>query len=151
VRSLGNSAPEGLNCGIDFFVSSSDIQVIEINARWTGGLLPAEMARHLQLGRTDAVASFDTVSADRLNDYLDFTDRHLFGAHKGAFAVAPMGFSPYLYEAEGQQRVHVWQLTIGDYDDFKRAKNEVLGPDQLPVANTIDLSHIKDHIAGTRF
>ncbi len=146
VRSLGYSAPQGLNCGIDFFVSSDDIQVIEINARWTGGLLPAEMARRLNLGRTDAVASFDTVSADRLNDYLAFAERYLFGTHDGAFAVAPMGFSPYLYEVDGERRVHVWQLTIGDYEDFKRVKDEVLGLDQLPVASAIDLGHI----TGTR-
>lgn len=150
VRSLGYSARQGLNCGIDFFVSSDDIQVIEINARWTGGLLPAEMARRLNLGRTDAVASFDTVSADRLNDYLAFAERYLFGTHDGAFAVAPMGFSPYFYEVEGERRVHVWQLTIGDYENFKRVKDEVLGPDQLPVASTIDLCHITDHTTGTR-
>ena len=142
VRREGYSAPEGLNCGIDFFISDDDIRIIEINARWTGGLLPAEMARRLRLGSSDAVASFDTVSVDRLADYLAFVDNHLFGEAEGAFSVAPLGFSPYLHHADGHSRVHVWQLTIGDYEAFKASKDRILGADELPVASTIDLSTI---------
>ncbi|MCC5873904.1 MAG: hypothetical protein JJU22_15990, partial [Gammaproteobacteria bacterium] len=62
VRSKGYSAAEGLNCGIDFFVRGDDIMIIEINARWTGGLMPAEMVSRLGIGDGDTVVAFDSIA-----------------------------------------------------------------------------------------
>ncbi|MDA0273591.1 MAG: hypothetical protein O3C68_10115, partial [Proteobacteria bacterium] len=44
-RQQGYTSPEGYNCGVDYFISDDDFKVTEINARWTGGLFPAEMIR----------------------------------------------------------------------------------------------------------
>ena len=58
VRSEGYTAPEGLNCGLDFFVPKSgadSVIVTEINARFTGGLMPAEVVRRLNLSERDTV------------------------------------------------------------------------------------------------
>ena len=40
IRSLGYSAPEGLNCGIDYFVRGDDIRIIETNAPVDGRPVP---------------------------------------------------------------------------------------------------------------
>lgn len=45
-RSHGYSSPEGLNCGIDYFINyDGGFLVTEINAGWTGGLFPTEIIR----------------------------------------------------------------------------------------------------------
>ena len=37
-RDHGHVAEEGINCGIDYFVSGDEVIVTEINARWTGAI-----------------------------------------------------------------------------------------------------------------
>jgi len=71
VQAQGYHAPGGLNCGIDFFVRGDDIRVIEINARWTGGLFPAELLKRLDARAEHSVAFIDMLSPDRLPDYLE--------------------------------------------------------------------------------
>lgn len=142
VRSKGYVAPEGLNCGIDFFVGdaadSEPIFIIEINARWTGGLMPAEMVRRLGAGSPGAVAVVDTVSVARFADYLAFLEGHLYDRAR-PFSMAPMGFSPFGPELDGDQRVYVWHLVLGDLAAFREAKDAALGPEQLAATSSVEL------------
>ncbi len=137
VRELGYSAPEGLNCGIDFFVRGDDIVVIEINARWTGGLFPAELLKRLQAEHEHSVAFIDVISESRLPDYLEFMQAHLHPG--GEFRMVPMGFSPFPQDFNGTASVYMWQVVMGDYEAFKRAKNAALGAAELPTADAITL------------
>jgi hypothetical protein len=142
VRSEGYTAPEGLNCGLDFFVPKDgrdDVIVTEINARFTGGLMPAEVVRRLQLGVRDTVVCFATVGRDRLDDYLAFNERHLYGDRSAAFATLPLGFSPYTTEIDGREMVFVWQMVWGDFDAAVAAKNQALGSAELGVLDLIKL------------
>lgn len=142
VRAKGYVAPEGLNCGIDFFVGegadADPIYIIEINARWTGGLMPAEMVRRLGAGSPGAVAAVDTVSVSRFEDYLAFLEGHLYDRTQ-PFSMAPMGFSPFGPEVEGDQRVYVWHLVFGDLAAFRAAKDAALGPEQLMATASVTL------------
>jgi len=142
VRCKGFVAPEGLNCGIDFFVGddagSEPIVIIEINARWTGGLMPAELVRRLGAGSPGAVAVVDTVSVSRFADYLAFLEGHLYD-RASPFSMAPVGFSPFGPAVDGDQRVYVWHLVFGDLAAFREAKDLVLGPEQLAATSSVVL------------
>ena len=140
VRSLGYSAPEGLNCGIDYFTNGNDIRIIETNARWTGGLFPAWMRKRLKLGNRPTVSFFDSISVDRLADYQAFAETHLHTPNKQPFSAVPLGFSPYTFNLEGRERAFIWQMVIGDLEAFKQAKHRALGPGELTTADKITLN-----------
>lgn len=140
VRQQGYVAAEGLNCGIDFFVSDDGIQIIEINARWTGGLMPAEMIRLLGAGDPGAVAVVDTVGAAQIADYLGFLEQQLHSRDRNApFAMVPMGFSPYGPVVDGEQQAYVWHLIFGDLAAFRAAKDEALGERALLASASVEL------------
>lgn len=140
VRSKGYSAAEGLNCGIDFFVRGDDIMIIEINARWTGGLKPAEMVKRLNTGDNDTVVAFDSIATAHLEDYLRFCDQHLYRGKGEAFAAIPMGFSPYTFvDDSGVERMYVWQMVTGRLQAFRAAKSGALDAGDLTVTAAISL------------
>ena len=135
-RDHGHVAEEGINCGIDYFVSGDEVIVTEINARWTGGLFPAEFLR--RLGITEpAVAFFDMVSVAQRDAVRAFQREHLFPAEGDAFAYVPMGFTPFAMEIEGSERYFVWQIVVGDFAAFVEAKRQALTEDAFPTANLI--------------
>ena len=134
-RSHGHVATEGINCGIDYFVSGDDVIVTEINARWTGGLFPAEFLRRLNVSRP-AVAFFDMVPCADAAAICDFQQRYLYPG-TGAFSYIPMGFTPFAMEIEGAERYFVWQIVEGDFSAFIQAKSAELGDATFPTANSI--------------
>ena len=140
VRSLGYSAPEGLNCGIDYFINGGDIRIIETNARWTGGLFPAWMRQRLKLGNRPTISFFDSIAVDRLADYQAFATDHLHTPEKQPFSAVPLGFSPYTFAMEQRDRLFIWQMVIGDFEAFKRAKLTALGPNEMTTADKIRLA-----------
>jgi len=90
VRKLGYASPQGFNCGIDFFIDSSresqdDLIVIEINARWTGGLFPAQLIQRLGFQQLGSVAFIDIISSSALDEYLEFIATHGLIDEQGAF------------------------------------------------------------------
>lgn len=137
-RHHGYSAPEGLNCGIDYFVRGDELMITEINARWTGGLFPAEFCRQLETDR-NAIAFFDMVRRDYLEEFMLFQQSHLYDKDKTtAFAYVPMGFSPYPVTIEGTEYVYLWQIVLGDFDAFKQQLAEAFEPGTLMVAPGIE-------------
>ena len=134
-RSHGHVADEGINCGIDYFVSGDDVIVTEINARWTGGLFPAEFLRRLKVDRP-AVAFFDMVACTDAAAICDFQQRYLYPG-TGAFSYIPMGFTPFAMEIEGVERYFVWQIVEGDFAAFIQSKSAELGDATFPTANLI--------------
>lgn len=138
-RDLGYVSPHGLNCGIDYFISEKETLITEINARWTGGLFPAEMTRRLQLGDTDVVAFFDTVSKESLPQYQEFLSKHLYPQTDAEFANVPIGFSPYTINVDGREMVFIWHMVVGNLDSFKRAKRQALGEHDMPTADQLSL------------
>ena len=139
-RSHGYTSPEGSNCGVDFFIGEDDsIIVTEINARWTGGLFPAEILRQLDTGGRDAVPFFDMVLIDKREAYVDFLDRYLIGEYTGKFAMVPMGFGPFPVVLDGAEYFYTWQAVIGDLDAFRAAKKEQLGDGAMITADIITL------------
>lgn len=142
VRELGYSSPEGFNCGIDFFVpkdpTRDDLVVIEINARWTGGLFPAHLLERLGVRDQHSIAFIDVVSASSFEDYLQFVEAHLQAPTAAvAFQLLPMGFSPFPQVIDGDEKLYVWQVVTGDFEAFKVAKRQQLGDGQLPTADLI--------------
>ncbi len=138
-RAQGYSAPEGLNCGVDFFINGDHITVTEINARWTGGLFPAQMVERLGAHDRDAVAFMDTVAAADFPAMLDFFEPNLHGRTSSPYAIAPLGFGPYLQQIEGTELLFVWQMVVGDFDAFKADKQKRFGAAVLPAADKISL------------
>ena len=134
-REHGHVAPEGVNCGIDYFVSGDDVIVTEINARWTGGLFPAQFLQRLRVA-SPAVAFFDMVSESEMESLKAFQLAHLYGSDS-AFAYIPMGFTPFPMEIEGVLRYFVWQIVTGDFGAFVLTKDRALGPREFPTANSI--------------
>lgn len=144
VQKLGHAAPQGFNCGIDFFVrpdAPEELTVIEINARWTGGLFPAQLIERLGLQNEHCVAFIDLLSVNARPAYLEFIRN--FGseqsAHDFGFRIIPMGFSPFTQTMNDTQSMFVWQVIVGDYAAFTLQKDRVLGATELPTANLITL------------
>ena len=135
-RQQGHVAAEGINCGIDYFISGDDVIVTEINARWTGGLFPAEFLRRLQID-SPAIAFFDMVPCADSEAMQAFQREHLFPARGGAFSYVPMGFTPFAMEVEGADHYFVWQVVVGDFAAFVEAKERALPSGALPTANLI--------------
>ena len=135
-RDHGHVAQEGINCGIDYFVSGDEVIVTEINARWTGGLFPAEFLRRLAITQP-AVAFFDMVPVAQVDAVQAFQREHLFPASGDAFAYVPMGFTPFAMEIEGAERYFVWQIVVGDFAAFVEAKRKALTEDAFPTADLI--------------
>ena len=135
-RDHGHVADEGINCGVDYFVSGDEVIVTEINARWTGGLFPAEFLRRLAITQP-AVAFFDIVPVARSAAVRAFQWEHLFPATGDSFAYVPMGFTPFAVEIEGAERYFVWQIVVGDFAEFVEAKRQALTEDAFPTAELI--------------
>jgi len=135
-RQQGHVAEEGVNCGIDYFVSGDEVIVTEINARWTGGLFPAEFLGRLATTQP-AVAFFDMVPVAQAEAVRAFQFKHLFPASGKAFAYVPMGFTPFAMEIEGAERYFVWQIVLGDFAAFVEAKRRALTEDAFPTADLI--------------
>ncbi len=138
-RHHGYVSDIGSNCGIDFFIGQDgSIVVTEINARWTGGLFPAEMLKQIETGGRDAVAFFDVVDVSGRDAYVDFVEQHLVGTHDGPFTIAPLGIGCFEVPMETGPAYYTWQIVLGDFEAFKAAK-QVLGEGMLPTA---DLIHV---------
>ncbi len=138
-RQHGYSSEIGSNCGIDFFVGQDgSIVVTEINARWTGGLFPAEVLKKLQNESREAIAFFDVVEKDKRDTYVDFVDQHLVGEYDGEFAMVPLGIGCFDVTMNDSVYYYVWQIVVGDFNAFKEAKQN-LGPNIMPTADLIQL------------
>ena len=139
----GYGHPDGFNLGIDFFIKHSgpgpDLLVTEINARWTGGLFPAELIRQLRLDEHQVVAFIDMCPPERFLEYVAFQERHLFTRSQASFSIAPMGFAPYPTQLEGKDYLFVWQNVIGDFEAFKKLKENELGAEVLITAPAISV------------
>ena len=141
-RTHGYATPEGSNCGVDFFIGNDgSVIVTEINARWTGGLFPAEILSQVNDTGRDAVPFFDVVSIDKRDAYVDFLDRYLVGRYAGDFAMIPIGFAPFEIEMAGKPFFYTWQAVLGDFTAFKKVKSAELGDDALITADIISLDN----------
>lgn len=138
-RAQGFVRPEGINCGVDYFIKGDDVMVTEINARWTGGLFPTEMLRRVGATQENAVAFVDMVRADKFERYLNFVDEHLYKETKGPFAVVPLGCSPIPQTVNGAESYLSWQVITGDWEAFKQARRDQLGDGALMRADSIRL------------
>ena len=112
--------------------------VTEINARWTGGLFPAEVLKQLTNENRDAVAFFDLVRKDQRDNYLDFVDQHLVGEYAGEYAIVPLGIGCFELPMEDGLFYYIWQIVVGDFDSFKKDKR-TLSPSVMPTADLIQL------------
>ena len=138
-RHHGYVSPEGCNCGIDFFIGKNEeIFITEINARWTGGLFPAEILSKIN-NKRDAIPFFDVVPIEKKELYIDFLDKYLVGEFDGDFAMLPIGFGCFPVPIEGCDHFYTWQTVIGDLNAFKQTKNNELGEDIMPTSNLIKI------------
>jgi glutathione synthase/RimK-type ligase-like ATP-grasp enzyme len=137
-RHHGYVTDEGSNCGIDFFIGEDgSLIVTEINARWTGGLFPAQVLSQIDVQGRDAVPFFDMVLLEEREAYVDFIERHLVGEYEGEYAMVPIGFGCFPVPIDGQDYFYSWQMVVGDFDAFKRAKNEELAASVMITADII--------------
>ena len=138
-RHHGYVTDEGSNCGIDFFIGKDgSLIVTEINARWTGGLFPAQILSQIDVKGRDAVPFFDMVLIEEKEAYVDFIERHLVGEYEGEFAMVPLGFGCFPVPVEGLDYFYSWQMVVGDFDAFKQAKNKELPASVMITANIIE-------------
>lgn len=138
-RAHGFVLPEGINCGIDYFIDGDDVVVTEINARWTAGLFPTEIIKMAGAEQETGVAFVDLVAADKFDRYLDFIDQYLFSRSKAGFAVIPNGVSAIAQVIDNQEYFFGWQTITGDFEAFKAARSEQLGDGVLMRAETISV------------
>lgn len=137
-RHHGYVTDEGSNCGIDFFIGKDgSLIVTEINARWTGGLFPAQILSQIDVQGRDAVPFFDMVLMEEKEAYVDFIERHLVGEYEGEYAMVPIGFGCFPVPLEGQDYFYSWQMVVGDFDAFKQARNKELAAGVMITADII--------------
>ncbi|MEH6515183.1 MAG: hypothetical protein V7742_00775 [Halioglobus sp.] len=141
-RDQGHVQEEGTNCGIDYFIDGDEIIITEINARWTGGLFPAEFLRQLAY-QGPAVAFFDTVPVAELEQLRAFQRAVLYEAGtKQDFSMVPIGFSPFPFPVDGDHQVVTWQMVLGDFQAFIQAKNEFFSAQAMPAGSVIAQAQI---------
>jgi hypothetical protein len=138
-RKQGYSAPEGYNCGVDYFISDDDFKVTEINARWTGGLFPAEIIRLVGAEDKSCVAFVDLVREDKFETYLNFVALHLYKSQNTDFSVIPLGASAQSQTIGGVDHYFVWQVIAGDFEAFKIRRAAELGDGALMRADSISV------------
>ena len=135
-RHHGYVSERGVNCGIDYFIAGDEIMITEINARWTGGLFPAQYLQRLGVDQP-AVAFFDRVDCQDREALEAFQSEHLYAHGAADFSYIPMGFTPFEMEIEGSARYFVWQIVVGDFASFVEAKTRSLGKSAFPTADLI--------------
>ena len=135
-RHHGYVSERGVNCGIDYFISGDEIMITEINARWTGGLFPAQYLQRLGVDQP-AVAFFDMVDCQDREALEVFQSQHLYTHGAADFSYIPMGFTPFEMEIEGSARYFVWQIVVGNFASFVEAKARSLGKSAFPTADLI--------------
>ena len=138
-RAQGFVRPEGINCGIDYFVNGDEVVVTEINARWTGGLFPTEMIRRVGADNETAIAFVDMVRGDKFDRYLKFIDENLYKETKGPFAMIPLGVSSIPQVIDGTDLYLSWQIVTGDFEAFRKARREQLGDGVLMRSESISV------------
>jgi hypothetical protein len=139
-RSHGLGAPEGNNCGIDFFVGpSGEIIVTEINVRWTGGLFPTQAVQRIRPQGVNAVVCFDICPLTEIDAYLNFVEAHRPGPDEGDFSCLSLGFAPFEQDIGGSPHIYVWHLVIGDFTAFHADKCVRLAKGVLPTTDLIRL------------
>ncbi|MEP1472708.1 MAG: hypothetical protein ABJK20_14140 [Halieaceae bacterium] len=136
-RQHGHVEAEGTNCGIDYFVDGDEVIVTEINARWTGGLFPAEFLRQLSY-EGEAIAFFDTVPIDQREKLVEFQRATMNNGRGGQnFSLVSMGFSPFPLGEPGEELFICWQIVLGDFQAFVRARDKQLSDQCFPTATAI--------------
>ena len=136
-RSHGHVSEEGVNCGVDYFIDGDEVIVTEINARWTGGLFPAEFLRKLY-AKKPAIAFFDMVPIDQIPLLQSFQSDHLYTAdEKNSFGYIPMGFCPFNVDIDGRSNAFFWQIVTGDFESFVSARKKTLPDGAFPTADLI--------------
>jgi hypothetical protein len=135
-RHHGYVSERGVNCGIDYFIAGDEIMITEINARWTGGLFPAQYLQRLGVDQP-AVAFFDMVDCQDREALEAFQSEHLYAHGAADFSYIPMGFTPFEMEIEGSARYFVWQIVVGDFASFVEAKTRSLPEGAFPTADLI--------------
>jgi len=149
-RAQGYVAPEGLNCGVDYFFrtdtdgtdSSGEFFATEINCRWTGGLFATEIIRQVGASQESCFAFIDLVIGKKFDAYLAFVDRHLFGTSSESFSIIPLGCSPSPQQIEGAEHFYTWQAIAGDFNAFKQARRDELGDGALMLAENIKMNGV---------
>ena len=133
-----------MNLGIDYFARKDqadptlpELVITEINARWTGGLFPAELVRRLGCENEPVVAFIDMCPPALFEAYMDFVEANIPDAQSTPFSIAPMGFAPFEMEMDGRTFIFIWQIVIGDFEAFKTEKDRVFEDDPMPTANLI--------------
>ncbi|MFT7305408.1 MAG: hypothetical protein ACI9P7_000668 [Candidatus Azotimanducaceae bacterium] len=130
-RQQGYTAVEGYNWGVGYFISDDDFKVTEINARWTGGLFPAEMIRLVGAQAQTCVAFVDLVREDKFDTHLSFVERHIYGRGDPDFLVIPLGASAIVQTIEGVNHYFAWQVIAGNFEAFKIAADQSLAMARL--------------------
>lgn len=74
-----------------------------------------------------------------IDPVLDFMDQYLYGESDAGFGLLPVGFSPIPQVTDGQNSYYFWLAVAGDFEAFKRVRNEQLGENILNRADGIDL------------
>jgi hypothetical protein len=139
-RHHGIGAPEGENCGIDYFVGpGGEIVVTEINVRWTGGLFPTQAVERIKPRGIDMVVCFDLVPTGKADAYMDFVEAHPPGPGEGAFSCVSLGFSPFEQDIDGTPHIFVWHMVMGDFRAFHAEKCASLPPGVLGTTDLIRL------------
>ena len=139
LQSEGYCHPNGFVCGADFFLGDNDLQVIEINGRWTGGQTVERAQKKLDVGSEDVYAFMDKLSFNKMKEYQRFVNENLYTieAKVDTFKLFPLGIAPHIKHEQENEVSMVWIMVIGDIQAFVTAKEEALGAKELPTSNQV--------------
>ena len=86
-------------------------------------------------------SGFGSIRCKSRGSYQSFVDRHFFSVSKNDFSIAPMGFSPYTLDIEGETKINVWQVVTGNFEKFKEIKNRELSKSEMQACDLISLEN----------
>ncbi len=133
VHQSGYRAESPMVFGIDFLQTPRSHYVLEVNARWTGGLPVSLLIERLGLSEQLIHSHFDQLPAAATKKYQRFCERYgLRSRNKKPFRIFPLGFGP---KSDGD--FNVFYFVTGDYEAFVKTHQAELGRDTLPFSQLV--------------
>lgn len=145
LRDSGYSSELGFIAGVDAVIKKDRFSVIEINARWTGGLPAFLLLKKIGLPKNiQAAYIFDKISEGEINNYRKFVEKYLWTpvsviaslpqvARNDNFQFIPFAFSPV--KKNGFYWIDL--IVAGNFLEFVKVKRKTFGQDSFPMSERL--------------
>lgn len=120
LRSVGYASEHGYICGVDFIADENNYTIVDINARWTGGLPAALLLQKMSIDKNNtATFIYDNISPEHFSDYMALCEEKLYQPgttidNNSGYKIIPVAFCAHGYTG----KYCVCYIVLGNYENF---------------------------------